>query len=179
VTHPSCLPWQENGPEIVGATPATHVSTPEILPTQIERIRNQSTGEACHEWPNKALSCGNRPPRVAFLALPARPSVPLVVDPDAWLHTIDGRAYVRRVQDNGCAPVGEASYYAGRDLVGQQVAFRVDAAAREFVVIHAGDERGRVPIKGLLQRLMSFDAFVDTLATQARTNRRATLPVAG
>src|SRR4051794_32044247 len=48
-----------------------------------------------YQPPNQALSCGNRPPRVAFPALPARPSVPLLVDPDTWLETIDGRGYVR------------------------------------------------------------------------------------
>ncbi len=36
-----------------------------------------------HESPNQERSCGNRPPRVAFPVLPARPPVPLVVDPDA------------------------------------------------------------------------------------------------
>lgn len=151
-------------------------------PTTVAEVREVTASykeHYNHARPNQALSCGNRPPRLAFPTLPARPSVPLLVDPDAWLHMIDGRAYVRRVQTNGCAPVGEASYYAGRDLVGQQVAFRVDAAAREFVVIHGGVERGRVPIKGLLQRIMPFDAFIDTLAAQARTTRRATLPVAG
>ena len=151
-------------------------------PTTVAEVREVTASYKDHDnhaRPNQALSCGNRPPRLAFPALPARPSVPLLVDPDAWLHMIDGRAYVRRVQNNGCAPVGEASYDAGRDLVGQQVAFRVDAAAREFVVIHGGVERGRVPMKGLLQRIMPFDAFIDTLAAQARTTRRATLPVAG
>jgi hypothetical protein len=69
-----------------------------------------------HERPNQALSGGNRPP--------------LVVDPDAWLRAIDGRAYVRRVQTSGDVTVGEASYDAGRDLAGHEVAFLVDARAR-------------------------------------------------
>jgi hypothetical protein len=136
-------------------------------PTTVAHMREVTASYKEHyndERPNHALRCGNQPPRVAFPALPARPSVPLQVDLDAWLHTIDGRAYVRRVQDNGCAPVGDASYYAGRDLVGQQVAFQVDAAAREFIVLHAGGERGRVPIKGSVQRIMSFDDFVGPLA---------------
>ena len=80
-----------------------------------------------YQRPNQALSCGNRPPRVAFPALPARPSVPLLVDPDAWLETIDGRAYVRRVQENGCVVVGDAIYYVGRDCGSQEVAFIIDA----------------------------------------------------
>jgi hypothetical protein len=91
-----------------------------------------------------------------------------VVDPDAWLHAIDGRAYVRRVQTSGDVTLGEASYYAGRDLAKREVAFRVDAQAREFVVVYAGEERRRVPIKGLVQRPLPFDDFVNLVAAQAR-----------
>jgi len=102
----------------------------------------------------------------------------LVVDPDAWVRTIDGRSYVRRVQDSGNVTIGEASYYAGRALAGHTVALRVDATTREFVVVHQGEERSRVPIKGLVQRLVSFDTFVDLLAAQARDDRIGHLPAA-
>jgi hypothetical protein len=145
-------------------------------PTTAEAVREATALYKEHynfQRPNQALSCGNQPPRVAFPTLPARPSVPLLVDPDAWVQRIDGRAYVRRVKDDGCVIVGEAIYYAGRDLGGQEVALRVDAAAREFVVVHGGSERRRVPIKGLLQRILPFDAFVDHLTAQARTERHA------
>jgi hypothetical protein len=140
-------------------------------PTTVAAVREATASYQAHynhERPNQALSCGNRPPRVAFPVLPARSPVPFVVDPDAWLHAIDGRAYVRRVQTSGDVTLGEASYYAGRDLAGREVAFLVDAQAREFVVVYAGEERRRVPIKGLVQRPLPFDAFVDLLAAQAR-----------
>lgn len=145
-------------------------------PTTAEAVREVTASYREHynyQRPNQALSCGNQPPRVAFPALPARPGVPLLVDPDAWVRRIDGRAYVRRVKDDGCVIVGEAIYYAGRDLGGQDVALRVDAATREFVVVHGGSERRRVPIKGLLECILPFDAFVDLLAAQARKDRRA------
>lgn len=116
---------------------------------------------------------------MAFPALPARPSLPLVVDPDAWLQTIDGRAYVRRVQSGGEVAVGDVRYYVGRDLVRQEVAFQVDARAREFVIVYAGTERGRVPIKGLVQQLLPFDDFIDLLARQAQSTWGAALPAAG
>ncbi len=144
-------------------------------PTTAEAVREVTAAyqEHYYQRPNQALSCGNQPPRVAFPALPARPSVPLLVDPDAWLLPIDGRAYVRRVKDDGCVMVGEALYYAGRDLGGQEVALRVDVPAREFVVVHGGIERRRVPIKGLQQCVLPFDSFVEQLAAQARTDRHA------
>jgi hypothetical protein len=88
-------------------------------PTTVAEVREVTAGYKEHynyQRPNQALSCGNQPPRVAFPALPARPSVPLLVDPDAWLATIDGRAYVRRVKDTGNVLIGDALYYAGRDL---------------------------------------------------------------
>ncbi len=151
-------------------------------PTTVAEVREVTAVYKEHynyERPNQALSCGNWPPRVAFPALPARPSIPLVVDPDAWLRMIDGHAYVRRVQSGGDVAVGDVRYYVGRDLVKQPVAFQVDARAREFVIVYAGMERGRVPIKGLVQRLLPFDDFIDLLAKQARSTWGATLPAAG
>lgn len=147
-------------------------------PTTVAEVREVTAAYKEHynyERPNQARSCGNRPPRVAFPTLPARPSIPLVVDPDAWLRMIDGHAYVRRVQRGGDVAVGDVRYYVGRDLVKQQVALQVDARAREFVIVHAGLERGRVPIKGLVQRLLPFDDFIDLLAKQARSSWGAAL----
>jgi putative transposase len=151
-------------------------------PRTVEDVRTVTAAYREHynyQRPNQALSCGNRPPRVAFPALPARPSVPLLVDPDAWLETIDGRAYVRRVQENGCVVVGDAIYYVGRDRGGQEVALIIDARAREFVVVQAGQELKRLAIKGLHRRIVPFDAFIELLATQARDNRNGRLGATG
>ena len=151
-------------------------------PRTVEDVRTVTAAYREHynyQRPNQALSCGNRPPRVAFPALPARPSVPLLVDPDAWLETIDGRAYVRRVQDNGCVVVGDAIYYVGRDRGGQEVACIIDARAREFVVVQARQELKRLAIKGLHRRIVPFDAFIELLATQARDNRNGRLGATG
>lgn len=99
--------------------------------------------------------------------------MPVIVDPDACLHTINGRGYLRRVQDNGGVVVGGAPYYVGYGYRGQEVALVVDAPAREFTVVRAGQELKRLPIKGLLGQLLPFDAFVDLLAAQARECMRA------
>jgi len=53
------------------------------------------------------------------------------------------------------------------------------SSAREFVVAYAGEERRRVPIKGLVHRLLSFDEFVDLLAAQARGKWSASLSPTG
>jgi hypothetical protein len=95
----------------------------------------------------------------------------MIVDPDAWLRAVDGRAYLRKVRTNGSVLVDEVPYYIAQDLAGQYVTLRVEAATRAFVVVHHGKEIKRLAIKGLQHRLLSFDAFVDLLVQQAWTDR--------
>lgn len=38
-----------------------------------------------HDRANQSLACGNRLPFEAFPELPHLPSIPEVIDPDAWL----------------------------------------------------------------------------------------------
>jgi hypothetical protein len=149
-------------------------------PGTLEEVRTATATYKEHynvERPNQALSCGNRPPRVAFPELPARPPVPLLVDPDAWLRAIDGRSYVRKVRENGTALVDDTPYYVGQTFAGQYVGMQVDASSREFAVLHRGQEVKRLPIKGLQGGALPFDAFVAALAEQARTER-STRPLA-
>jgi Integrase core domain len=145
-------------------------------PCTAEEVRAVTAAYTVHytqQRPNQALSCGNRPPHVAFPTLPARPPLPLRVDPDAWLQSIDGCSFVRTVQRNGSVTVDDATYYIGLAWVGRSVGFQVDAAAREFVVLHAGQELQRLSLKGLVQHLVTFAAFVDLRAEQARIDRGA------
>ena len=63
-------------------------------PATLEQAREVTTAFERHyntERPNQAHSCGNRPPLEAFPDLVPRPPVPAAVDPDAWLHLVDGR----------------------------------------------------------------------------------------
>lgn len=140
---------------------------------EVRRVTASYKDQYNHERPNQAISCGNRPPRVAFPVLPTRPPVPLLVDPDAWLRTVDGRSYVRKVRENGTVLVDDTPYYLGPSLAGQYVGVQVDAPSREFAVLHRGQEVKRLPIKGLLGEVLPFDGFVAVLAEQARTERRA------
>jgi hypothetical protein len=143
-------------------------------PRTLEEVRTvTATYKEHYNWerPNQAISCGNCPPRVAFPALPARPPIPLVVDPDAWLHAVDGRSYVRKVRENGTVLVDDIPYYLGQTLAGQHVGMQVDAPSSEFVVMHRGQEVKRLPIKGLVGGVLSFDQFVAVLVEQARTER--------
>ena len=92
----------------------------EILPGYVQHYNN--------ERPNQAVTCGNRPPRIAFPDLPALASVPLTVNPDAWLTACEGRSYTRTVNANGSIQVGDRSYYVDKKRAGQWVAVVVAAA---------------------------------------------------
>ena len=77
------------------------------------------------ERPNQARSCGNRPPRVAFSALPARPTLPAQGDPDAWLKVVGGRSFARKVRYDGTVALDGHRYYVSQKLAGQSVVLRV------------------------------------------------------
>jgi hypothetical protein len=99
--------------------------------------------------------------------------VPTRVDADRWLHTYDGHSFVRNVKANGRVMVADVPYYVKVVLAKQAVAFRVDAAAGEFIVEADGRAVQRLAIKGIGLGTLSFDSFVEHLCAQARTVRSA------
>ena len=122
------------------------------------------------ERPNQALSCGNRPPRRAFPVLPPRPGLPLCVDPDRWLSRVHGQAFARTVGADGCVSIDSVPYYVGQKYRGQRVALQVNAPERAFVV-YVGSQPGvMLPIKGLQQRLLTFEEFVAVTCADARAH---------
>lgn len=128
------------------------------------------------ERPHQGLSCGNQPPRTAFPELPARPTAPALVDPDRWIEALDGKRYVRKVQQNTSVLLDTQRYYVNRDLVGQQVTLIVQASDRTLRIEHRGKEVRRVPLQGTGRGPCSFEQFVEQLCEEARTGRRSTSP---
>ena len=124
------------------------------------------------ERPNQAVTCGNRPPRVAFPDLPALVSVPLTVNPDAWLTAGDGRSYSRTVNSNGSIRMGDRTYYVDKKRAGQRVAVVVAAATKELRVLHNTTEITRRAIKGLYAKEMDFVTAVTTLVAEATRVQR-------
>ncbi len=124
------------------------------------------------ERPNQALTCGNRPPRVAFPVLPPRPPLPLRVDPDRWLEAIDGQRYRRRVQHNGSIQMDHRRYYVKAQLAGQEVTVKIDASRRELVIEHHGQPVKRVPIKGLYHGELDFADYFELIRAEAREHWR-------
>jgi hypothetical protein len=121
----------------------------------------------CQERPHQGDACHNQPPDVAFPHLPALPSVPLVVDPDAWLHQIDGTTYVRKVNPSGRIGIGGRSYFVSRQLAGQEVTLKVDAHAQEWAIFHREQLMKRVAIKDLTRAVVPFEQMVEDLCKAA------------
>ena len=122
------------------------------------------------ERPNQALSCGNLPPRMAFPDLPILPGLPARIDPDHWLHQIDGRCYVRRVNPNGSVQVAQQRYYIQQRLAGQHVTVQVDAQAGELVVAQHRQPIKRLAIKGLHHQEVDFASYIGLIQEEARQN---------
>lgn len=59
--------------------------------TAVAELNPQFREHYNQERPNQAITCHNQPPRLAFPNLPELPRLPDYVDPDGWLHAIDGK----------------------------------------------------------------------------------------
>jgi integrase-like protein len=145
-------------------------------PADLEMVRTVTVAfkrDYNEERPHQGLACGNQPPRMAFPVLPIRPPAPATVDADRSLSAMDGKRYVRKVQQDSSVTVGTGRYYVTQALRGQEVTLQIDASDRTMVILHAGAEVKRVPIQGTGRGRMPFAAFVDLLCTEARTGRVA------
>jgi transposase InsO family protein len=144
-------------------------------PGTLEEVREATAQFQQHyNWsrPHQGLSCGNRPPRVAFPKLPALPAVPDLVDPDRWLRVNDGLHLVRLVRGDGTVRVDLKSYYVGRSLAGQQVALHLSAAKCALLVVAGQQVIKTLPLKGLWGKALRFEEFVRLMMGQARAEHR-------
>jgi hypothetical protein len=90
---------------------------------------------------------------------------------------LDGKSYVRKVQQDTSVTVGCGRYYIKQVLIGQQVTLRIDAKDRTMVVIHNEQEVKRLPIQGTGRGRVSFAQFVEELCVEARTGRQVARPM--
>jgi len=91
-------------------------------PKTLDEVRQVTEAFATHyNWqrPHQGISCGNRPPRVAFPTLPSLPPVPDLINPDAWLSHVKGQHLVRRVNRQGEVSVDLYPYYISSKLAGK------------------------------------------------------------
>lgn len=151
-----------------------------VQPSDLSSVQEVTTTFGWHynyERPNQAISCGNRPPCVAFADLPARPALPNQVDPDRWVETLNGERYVRKVRANGTVSVDSSVYYIDQTWQGKYVTLRLDAANRSFVVEYRELPIKQLPIKGLVGEVLPLETYLELIIREARTQAIAGRPV--
>src|SRR6266566_5110180 len=124
------------------------------------------------ERPHQGLSCGNRPPLIAFPQLPALPALPTTVDPDSWLVPLDGLHVERKVDQHGMISLDLKRYYVSAHLVGHHVVLQLDATLRCVQVLHEHQLITSLPLRGLVGRPLSFEQFLTHMLHQARAQAR-------
>ncbi len=138
----------------------------------VQQVTQDFSWHYNHERPNQALSCGNRPPYVAFPSLPKLPPLPDQVDPDRWLMAIHRKYFKRRVKANGSILVGKHAYYVSTQLRGRLLVFQVDAVSQELIVEVDGKPFKHLPIKGLHRGPMPFQDFLKLMCQEALAEAR-------
>jgi len=122
--------------------------------------------------PNQSKACGNRPPAVAFPALPQLPNVPRQVDPDHWLLSYHHRQFKRRVSSSGRIQIGRQRYFVRRDLVGRYVICKLDAYRRVFEILVDNRVFKTTPIKELYNTELEFGDYLELMLKEAEAEHR-------
>jgi hypothetical protein len=151
-----------------------------FAPNDLVSARTVTDGFRQHynyERPNQAITCGNRPPCVAFPELPARPPLPALVDPDRWVQVLDGQRYVRKVRSNGTVTVDSRRYYVDQTWAGKYVSLRLDGVERVFVVEYRDQVLKQLALKGLVGEMLPVGVYLEQMAQEAQTQLIAGRPL--
>jgi hypothetical protein len=127
------------------------------------------------ERPNQAITCGNQPPRTKFPEMTALSPVPQIIDPDRWLLALTDKSYKRRLDRNGCFQLGNQTYYVQKKRRGQIVVIWVDGQQRILMVLANQVLIKKLPIKGLQNRMMNFQDYLELMCKEAISAWRRTL----
>jgi hypothetical protein len=144
-------------------------------PASLEQARTVTETFVKHyngERPHQGISCGNRPPLTAFPTLAPLPPLPQMVDPDAWLSTLDGLHLERKVDRNGKVSVDLKRYYISSQLAGRHVVLELDADEDCMHVLLEGQPLKDLPLRGLVGKLLSYEQFLTHMLHQARAQAR-------
>jgi transposase InsO family protein len=133
-----------------------------------------------YERPNQAITCGNQPPYVKFPEKPVLSTVPAKIDPDRWLLSLTGKTYKRKLDSKGCFQLGNQTYYVQQSRRGQVVVIWVDGQKRMLNVVANKAPIKSLAIKGLHNRSMKFEEYLDLMCMEAvSASRRAQRRTAG
>jgi hypothetical protein len=104
--------------------------------------------------------------------LPSFPSVPDLVNPDAWLTRVHEQHVVRRVNRQGFVKVDLYPYYISSKLAGQRVTLSIHAKEQALQVVYPQEYRRTLPLKGLQQRALPYQEYVELMQREASTQQR-------
>ena len=144
-------------------------------PTTLEQARSVTETFVKHyniERPHQGISCGNRPPLTAFPTLAPLPPLPEMVDPDAWLRTLDGLHLERKVDRNGKVSVDLKRYYVSSQLAARHVVLELDADEECMHVLLEQQPLKDLPLRGLVGKFLSYEQFLTHMLHQARAQTR-------
>ena len=125
-----------------------------------------------HERAHQGFSCKNQPPMVAHTDLPALQTVPMRVNPDAWVDAYHGEMFKRQVSSTGAITIDNHHYQVGRQYALKTAAVHLNARDRVFQITVGPDQLPARPIKGLHERFMDFDEYAETIIEEARAEAR-------
>ena len=104
--------------------------------------------------------------------LPSLPSVPDLVNPDAWLSRVKGQHLVRRVNRQGFVKVDLYPYYISSKLAGQRVTLSIQATEQSLQVVYPQEYPRSLPLKGLQQRALPYQEYLALMQREASTQQR-------
>lgn len=114
--------------------------------------------------------CQGRTPDEAFPQLPVLPSLPQMVDPNAWLLHQHERVFRRRIRANGSIQVDKHVYYVDVKLAGQSVLVQVDAHQQCLWVLLDGKPLpNSLPLKDLHSGPLELYSYLRLLQHEARS----------
>lgn len=144
-------------------------------PKTLQEVQQVTDAFATHynwERPHQGIACGNQPPRVAFPELPSLPRVPDLVNADAWLNYVKGQHLVRKVNRQGFVKVDLYPYSISNKLAGQKVTLAVHAKEQSLEVVYPLEHRRSFSLKGLQQRALPYQEYVELMQREASTQQR-------
>ena len=95
-----------------------------------------------------------------------------MVDPDAWLRTLDGLHLERKVDRNGKVSVDLKRYDVSCQLAGRHVVLELDADEDCMHVLLEQQPLKDLPLRGLVGKFLSYEQFLTHMLHQARAQTR-------
>jgi hypothetical protein len=98
--------------------------------------------------------------------------VPRQVDPDAWLLAWHGKHFQRTVDAKGAIKLDLKRYGIGQQWRGRRVTATINALEHQVHVYAEAQLIKTLPLRGVVERILSSEEFVEHMAHQARAQQR-------